>query len=58
MMNEDFEKNEVIDSFERKWGENLNPKCLQCQLDCKQSAMAETLFCSQYQKVEDKNDKE
>ncbi len=58
MKNEDLEKLDEIGIVENKWWKMLNPKSLQCQRDCKQSTMAETLFCSQYQKVEDKNDKE
>ena len=29
--------------------QEINPKCLKCQRDCKQSAMAEILFCPQYE---------
>ncbi len=45
------------DNGERLWWEKLNPKCLKCQRNCKQSAKAEILCCPQYQVMEATNGK-
>ena len=51
MPKEILEKDESINFFESRWWENLNPKYLQCQQDCKQSAIVEVLVCPQFKKT-------
>lgn len=46
-------KNEFEEApdWEKWWWKELNPTCLKCQRECKQSAKAEVVYCPQFEEL-------